>query len=194
MSESPYHGFTALIAISYDWRRALFGYFTYSRKGLMLRIISLLFLSMLCSCASILSTSTYAVTFDSSPSGAEIVVRNKSGNAIHKGVTPTTLTLNASNGFFQPSSYQITATMPGYNPGIATLSAGLDGWYVGNLIFGGLLGILIVDPATGAMWRLRDRVVVSMGPKSDSVSWLPEGLSPQGSGGFRVIDGLSYQR
>jgi hypothetical protein len=30
----------------------------------------------------------------------------------------------------------------------------LDGWYIGNIIFGGLIGFLIVDPATGAMWKL----------------------------------------
>jgi len=30
----------------------------------------------------------------------------------------------------------------------------LNGWYFGNIIFGGLIGLLIVDPATGAMYRL----------------------------------------
>ena len=31
-----------------------------------------------------------------------------------------------------------------------------NGWYLaGNFIFGGLLGWLIVDPATGAMWNLK---------------------------------------
>jgi len=119
---------------------------------------------MFCSCASILSKSAYTVTFDSAPSGAEIVVHNKDGNPIYKGATPTTMTLDASHGFWQPASYQITATMPGFNQGTTTLNAGLDGWYIGNILFGGLLGILIVDPATGAMWSLKNRVVVPMGP------------------------------
>jgi len=30
----------------------------------------------------------------------------------------------------------------------------LNGWYIGNLLFGGLIGLLIVDPLTGAMWTL----------------------------------------
>ncbi|MFH6792762.1 hypothetical protein ACHRCF_16520, partial [Acinetobacter baumannii] len=30
----------------------------------------------------------------------------------------------------------------------------LSGWYLGNIIFGGLIGLLIVDPATGAMYKL----------------------------------------
>lgn len=31
----------------------------------------------------------------------------------------------------------------------------VNGWYIGgNLLFGGVIGWLIVDPATGAMWKL----------------------------------------
>ena len=33
----------------------------------------------------------------------------------------------------------------------------VSGWYAGgNLFFGGLIGYLIVDPMTGAMWTLKD--------------------------------------
>lgn len=31
----------------------------------------------------------------------------------------------------------------------------MDGWYFGNILFGGLIGFLIVDPATGAMYTLK---------------------------------------
>jgi len=30
----------------------------------------------------------------------------------------------------------------------------VNGWYFGNILLGGLIGMLIVDPATGAMYRL----------------------------------------
>jgi hypothetical protein len=33
----------------------------------------------------------------------------------------------------------------------------IDGWYFGNLIFGGLIGLVIVDPLTGSMWTLSPR-------------------------------------
>ena len=130
--------------------------------------LSILTLSLLTSCASILSTSTYPVVFDSSPSGAEVTIRDGVGNAIFKGKTPTTLTLSASEGFWNRANYTVEARMPGYNPGLATLDARLDGWYFGNIIFGGLLGILIVDPATGAMWKLDRRVTVVMGAQAVS--------------------------
>ncbi|MCG2921469.1 hypothetical protein KZ305_25620, partial [Escherichia coli] len=35
----------------------------------------------------------------------------------------------------------------------------LNGWYFGNIIFGGLIGILVVDPMTGAMFTLSPKDV-----------------------------------
>lgn len=59
-------------------------------------------------------------------------------------------TLKAGSGFFRGERYVVTATLDG-ETGTATLTPGMDGWYIGNILFGGLIGILIVDPATGAM-------------------------------------------
>ncbi len=36
----------------------------------------------------------------------------------------------------------------------------MNGWYAGNIVFGGLIGILIVDPATGAMWDIKENNIV----------------------------------
>ena len=113
-----------------------------------------------------MSKSIYPVTFDSNPTGANIVITDKSGNRMFEGRTPATLTLSASRGFFQPAVYHIEASMQGYGTGRTTLSAGLDGWYIGNILFGGLIGMLIVDPATGAMWKLDDRIVVNLGAQT----------------------------
>jgi len=137
--------------------------------------ILVLGLATLTGCASILSKSTYPVTFDSNPTGATIVIRDKSGNIMFQGTAPTTLTLNASAGFFSPARYDVEATLPGCNPGRASLSAGLDGWYIGNILFGGLVGILIVDPATGAMWQLDSRVTVNLGASSGANTPGPTG-------------------
>ena len=117
---------------------------------------------LLTSCASILSKSTYPVTFDTNPSGAHLVIRDKNGGAMFDGNAPTTITLPASAGFFSGARYTVEATMPGYAAATGTLEAGLDGWYIGNILFGGLIGILIVDPATGAMFKLDDRVTIEL--------------------------------
>lgn len=113
-------------------------------------------------CASIVSKSQYPVSINSYPDGATVTVMNKSGITVLKAKTPTTVTLKASRGFFQPESYTLTYEKDGYQKQITTISAGLDGWYVGNIIFEGLIGILIVDPATGAMWRLDDNATASL--------------------------------
>jgi len=51
------------------------------------------------------------------------------------------------------------------------LECSVNGWYFGNLFIGGLIGMLIVDPATGAMYRL-DRKEVYEVFKETSTSLL----------------------
>lgn len=49
----------------------------------------------------------------------------------------------------------------------------MDGWYIGNLLFGGLIGMLIVDPATGAMYKLDDSVYATLPVNPSDVSPSP---------------------
>jgi hypothetical protein len=106
------------------------------------------------SCASIVSKSNYPITINSSPSSAKVTITDKRGVDIYKGNTPTTTRLNASGGFFSKASYRVKIEMSGYDDRIFPVLFKLDGWYFGNLLFGGLIGFLIVDPATGAMFKL----------------------------------------
>jgi hypothetical protein len=115
-------------------------------------------------CASIVSKSQYPVTINSNPSGAKVLVKNEKGIVIHQAITPATLSLNASSGFFNAESYSFEFEKEGYLRGSAALSAGMDPWYIGNILFGGLIGIVIVDPATGAMWKLNDAVCGNLSP------------------------------
>lgn len=109
----------------------------------------------LCNCASIVSKSDYPVNFNSS-NPTKITVKNtESNNVIYSGVTPTTVNLPASEGFFQPAKYEIKS---GRNT--QTLKAGIDPWYAGNIVFGGIIGGL-VDPLTGAMWKLPNEVNIN---------------------------------
>lgn len=43
---------------------------------------------------------------------------------------------------------------PGYDDKVVPVLFDLDGWYFGNILLGGIIGMLIVDPATGAMWKI----------------------------------------
>ncbi|MBP8985511.1 MAG: SHOCT domain-containing protein [Peptococcia bacterium] len=113
-------------------------------------------------CASIVSKSQYPVTINSSPGEATVTVKNKSGMEIHKAITPTTVTLSASAGFFSPASYTVDFRKEGYYSSSASMAATVDGWYIANILFGGLIGWIIVDPATGAMWKLDETIVGSL--------------------------------
>lgn len=108
-------------------------------------------------CATIVSDSKYPVGISSEPPGAEIRIVNRTGREVFQGTTPTTVTLEAGAGYFKGENYTVSFVKDGYVPKDAQIERRVDGWYVGgNLIFGGLIGYLIVDPATGAMWTLRD--------------------------------------
>lgn len=50
----------------------------------------------------------------------------------------------------------------------------MDGWYLGNILIGGLIGMLIVDPASGAMYRFKrsDRQISMTLTESNQISML----------------------
>ena len=128
--------------------------------GLM---VGALFVSSLSGCASIVSKSQWPVTVQSNPSGAKCVVAKKNGVQLHSGETPMTLTLNSSAGYFSKAEYTVNCNKDGFKPSSSEFSGDISGWYLlGNLGFGGLVGWLIVDPASGAMWKLEETHVVNM--------------------------------
>ena len=106
------------------------------------------------SCASIVSKSSYPISINSNPTEAKITITDKKGIAIYTGHTPATLKLKSGSGFFGKARYQVTFEKQGYDVKIAPVEFKLNGWYFGNILFGGVIGLLIVDPATGAMYRL----------------------------------------
>jgi hypothetical protein len=129
-------------------------------KGRILSVV--LAAGLLSGCASIVSKSEYAVAINSNPEQADFVITNRSGQRIHSGVTPASVTLKSSSGYFRSEAYTITFDKAGYASRTYTLSTSVDGWYFGNLLLGGIIGMLIVDPATGAMYRLPDMVDVTL--------------------------------
>ena len=107
------------------------------------------------SCATIVSKSEYPVTIESNPPGASMIVKDDEGVTVYSGKSPATLHLDSGGGYFTPARYHVVATLDGHVDGHSTFKAGFDGWYVGNIVFGGLIGLLLVDPLTGSMWQLR---------------------------------------
>ncbi|RBW46820.1 hypothetical protein DS885_06365 [Psychromonas sp. B3M02] len=118
-------------------------------------------------CSSIVSDSKYNVAISSEPSEATFILKNKAGFTIHSGRTPSSISLDASSGFFQGETYTLIINKKGYEEKIVEIDSSIDGWYFGNLIFGSLIGFLIVDPATGAMFKLPEHSNSSLKLKTE---------------------------
>ncbi len=58
-------------------------------------------------------------------------------------------------------------SLNGYEESVVSITSRLDGWYFGNILLGGLLGMLIIDPLSGAMWKLDQKYLnVNLIPQS----------------------------
>ena len=111
-------------------------------------------LALVTGCSSIVSENMYPVSITSSPTQSNFVLQNRAGVTVHSGRTPETVTLNASSGFFKGETYQLLFKRDGYDDKTVEIQSTIDGWYFGNILLGGLIGMLIIDPATGAMFKL----------------------------------------
>lgn len=110
-------------------------------------------------CATIVARSSQEITITSVPEGAAVKINNKSGAAVHSGNTPLTVTLKKGRGYFKAERYTVHIAKDGYHTRDITVEGEVNGWYFGNILFGGLIGLLAVDPATGAMYTLRPKEV-----------------------------------
>lgn len=108
-------------------------------------------------CATILSERRYAVTIDNPAAQTYFTVHDKKSNLLHAGVTPQQVTLDAKSGIFQRARYKVTFAGEGSSSQSQELVAGVDPWIAGNLLLGGVPG-MVVDGVSGAMWKLPNRV------------------------------------
>jgi hypothetical protein len=141
----------------------------------------------LAGCATIMKGSDQKISFSSDPSSAKVTIFDSAGTVVADGKTPLSLPLKKGAGFFQAAKYRVVFEHPGMEKKEVWLSGSLEGgWYVlGNFLVGGLIGWLIIDPLSGAMWNLQpDPVNVRLDPKLSSLGAgltiaLAQDLSPE---------------
>jgi hypothetical protein len=98
-------------------------------------------------CATIMHGNHQEVGFSSTPTGAQVTVDNKP-----LGVTPTTASLTRKD------KHVVRIEMAGYQPYELQLTRQVDGWVVGNIVFGGVIG-LAVDAINGSMYKISPSAV-----------------------------------
>src|SRR5687768_8963711 len=132
-------------------------------------LIALSIFVIFSSCASIVSKSNWPFSVQTEPAGASVSIVNRKGIEVFSGKTPAALKLRSGSGYFGKETYVVTITSPGYETKKVTVECKVNGWYFGNILIGGLLGMLIIDPATGAMYQLAsDGVYESLQKSGDT--------------------------
>jgi hypothetical protein len=141
-------------------------------------------------CASIVSGTNKKVNVVTNPEGAKFTVVDEKGKVVAEGVTPQIVKLKTGKAYFASKRYTLTFDLQGHQAATARLNSTFNGWYVGNLLFGGLLGLLIVDPLSGAVYTLQKEVVVDLAKSVTlnaepgelhvlDISQIPEPLRPR---------------
>jgi uncharacterized protein YceK len=137
---------------------------------LFARLLAIVICSILSTgCASIVSKSKYPVSITTEPSAAKIEVRDQDGVVRFAGTSPATALLDAGNGYFTRARYTVTASKEGYNPATLPLQTSINGWYWANIVLGGVIGLFIIDPITGAMFQI-DTPMANMSLASTSTT------------------------
>lgn len=114
----------------------------------------------LCSCASIVSQSDQTVSISTEPDNAWVIIKNSKGKIVHRAKSPTNVTLRKADGYFGGETYAVSIRKDGYFAKDMIIDSTPSGWYLfGNLAFGGLIGWFIIDPATGAMYKLEPETI-----------------------------------
>lgn len=121
-------------------------------------------------CASIFNGSTQTFAINTTPSDARITITNRAGKQVYAGRSPGSVTLEKGRGYFKSEVYKVRIEKEYCETTEIYLTPRVSGWYFANFaMFGGLWGLLIIDPLTGAMYTL-------------SPEQIDEKLPPWGSG------------
>lgn len=109
------------------------------------------------SCASIICGTKQNITFSSTPTDAIIY-----DNGFQIGRTPL------SAGLERKKEHSISIKLDGYKPYEIIIRKTFNEWYLGNIIFGGIIG-LVIDPITGALYKLTpDQITAELSNNSQT--------------------------
>ena len=138
---------------------------------------------MLPGCATIVTGTSQPVAVDSEPAGATCKVTQDGYPLGTVLSTPGVVSVRKGGG-----SLDVACSKPGYQMARQSVPFGLQGWVFGNVIIGGLVGV-VVDFSTGAAFEYApettlalpvDPAVAALSARADTsryVSLMPPGSS-----------------
>ncbi len=107
----------------------------------------LLSLILVTGCATIMTGVRQKIIFNSYPGRAAVLI-----DEVEVGKTPFQIKLSRNR------NYQVMIKLEGYKTYEVTLKRKFNAWYIGNIAFGGIIG-LVIDPLTGAIYTLTPKEV-----------------------------------
>jgi hypothetical protein len=109
---------------------------------------------VLSGCATIVHGGPRPISVASTPPGAKVTIYDRNNTLVETNTTPFVAQLPTKYSYFKGQEYRLVFELAAHAPAEVKLEASLSGWYFGNIVFGGVVGMLIVDPITGAMYNL----------------------------------------
>lgn len=108
------------------------------------------------------------VSFQTSPAGALVEVTDAMGVSYGTCETPCTIDLK------RKKEYHVDITKSGYDPASFVIERKGSGWIWGNIIFGGVIG-LVIDLMNGAAYKLEPELLQITLAKGETGALMPEG-------------------
>lgn len=142
--------------------------------SLLAKSVSLILCTALVGCASVVNGGSQQVAITSAPDNARVSIVDPKGKYAFTGTTPCTADLERGAGYFQGAHYVVKVAKDGYTPFETRIHSSVSGWYAGNVVLGGLLGFIVIDPLTGGMWSL-DPESIHADLKGRNASFFPKG-------------------
>lgn len=128
-------------------------------KIILLPIFSIL-VTQLLSCSTIVKGRRQSINVESSPAGASCTMK-RGGAILTRRKTPFIANISRASG-----DIITECNKRGHGRGINSTASSVSGWVFGNILLGGLLG-LIIDGLTGSMYEYPYNIYLNLGEKEN---------------------------
>jgi hypothetical protein len=123
------------------------------KKNTLLTAAALAMVVLSTGCSTLMCGKNQTVPITSRPPGAEVTVFNKYDDVVFKGETPCDIVLARGDSETGAGYYKVTVVKPGFEPVEVDLVGKVNRAYFANIMNGGI-GMITLDPYTGAKWTL----------------------------------------
>jgi hypothetical protein len=127
------------------------------KKCLSTALGGVVLVGLLTGCSSVMCGTRQAVSINSRPTGAEVLVYDANCKVVYQQTTPCVAKLQRANSDGDAANYIVLIRKPGFSPMQVPLTGKVNDAFYANLIFGGVG--MIFDNATGAKWTLTPEAI-----------------------------------